>query len=221
MTDLRLYEALMLIALKRDKGTMSGTYLDQAIAAGVLGELIADGHLVVGEGKRAKLTLVDEAPTGEPVMDATIEKMSGRRDAALETWIQRISGMRGLKRRVAERLVERGVLEEKAHKRLGVVSEKRYPETDPQPGDDLRDRLRAAVLGDGEVDEQTCLLIAIADAASMLSQVFSRQELSANKKRIKALAEDERLGPATRRAIEAIQAAIVVVVAASASAGST
>ena len=214
---MRLYEELLLLILHEEKGTAKGTYANLALAAGVLGELVTEGRLEVADDKKGTVTVLDASPTGEPAMDVALEKMaSARRPKPLRSWIERIAGMRGLRDRVADPLVEQGVLREESKKVLGVFSSTRYPEADPEPQDELVERLRQAVFGDAEVDEHMCLLVAIASPAELLPRIFGRREVAQRKDRVEALAADERLGEATRKAVQQLQAAIITAVTAAA-----
>ncbi|MCD9623916.1 GOLPH3/VPS74 family protein [Rhabdothermincola salaria] len=217
---MRMYEELLLLVLHDEKGTPKGTYANLALAAGVLGELVTEGRLEVADDKKGTVTVADASPTGEAVMDRVLDKIaSARRPRPLKSWIDRIADMRGLRDRVAEPLVEQGVLHEESTKVLGLFTRTRYPEADPEPEQELVERLRRAVFGDGatsEVDEQTCLVVAVASSAELLPRIFGRKEVAGRKDRIAALAADERLGEATRKAVEQLQAAIVVAVTAAA-----
>ena len=223
---MRLHEELLLLVLSDEKGTAKGTYADLAVGAGVVGELITEGRLEVADDKHGTVTVVDASPTGDPALDLVLDKIaSARRSRPLKAWIERAGNTRRMRDRVAESLVAQGVLRRQPKKVLGIFPTTRYPEADPEPQQELVERLRAAVVGDGpttDVDERTCLVVAIAAAAEVLPRVLGRKEVAQRKERIAALASDERLGEATRKAVEQLQAAIVVVIAAgAASAGAS
>ena len=220
MGAMKLHEELLLLVLHEEKGTAKGTYANLAVAAGVLGELVTEGRLEIADDKKGTVTVADPSPTGEGAMDAALDAIaSARKPRPLKVWVERIAKQRGLRDQVAAPLVAQGVLHQESKKVLGLFSRTRYPEADPGPEQELVERIRKAVFDDGpsrDVDEQTCVVVAIASSAELLPRIFGRKEVARRKDRIAALAADERLGEATRKAVQELQAAIVLAVTAAA-----
>jgi Golgi phosphoprotein 3 len=214
--QLYLHEEIMLLALRDREGTVaSGIYCDYALGGAVLAELLLQKRAVVDQEKKKKfLRLTDATPFGDPVMDECIQKVkSTKRRAQLQTWVSRFAGVKKLKHRVAEQLCRRGILRTDEDKVLLFFSRKLYPEINPEPERNIMKRLNDAIFGDSEdVDPHTVVVLSLANSANILKVNFDKKELKARKKRIEQVAEGEMTGKATKEAIEAMQAAVMVAV---------
>lgn len=61
-----------------------------------------------------------------------------------------------------------------------------------------------------EIDPHTLVLIAICDSTGLLRANFDKKRLRDRKSRIKQIVQAELVGKATREAVEAMQAAVMV-----------
>jgi hypothetical protein len=126
---------------------------------------------------------------------------------------------------VAEQLARRGILRVEEDKVLGIFTRRIYPEVDPQPEREIIERLREVIFGESrEIDPRTVILLSLAAAADLLKLVFDRKELRGREARTQQIVNGEMTGKATREAIEAMRAAVMVacimpLIAASSSAG--
>lgn len=210
---LPLHEEVLLLALRDDEGTIApGTMYQHALAGAMLSELMLQHRIAVDESDRKKRAeVIDRTSTGSPLLDECLAKMADDKPRALQHWVQKLSGMRNLKHRVAERLCDRGILHEEEGTILLVFSRRIYPETDPRPEQEVVERLRRAIFTDErEVDARTVVLLSLADAAGILEVVFDKKELKARKERIAQVVNGDLTGKATREAIEAVQVAVLV-----------
>ena len=73
-------------------------------------------------------------------------------------------------------------------------------------------RLDQAIHNDGEVDARTTVLVALGHHAGLLKANMDRKRLKARRDRIESVITGDAVGRATRHAIEAVQAAIMVAV---------
>jgi golgi phosphoprotein 3 len=78
----------------------------------------------------------------------------------------------------------------------------------PVPDQELRERVRSAVLEGGDVDARTAVLISLARACAVLDPLFTRHERREARDRIKSITEGELLGKAVRKTVAEVQAAI-------------
>lgn len=215
MTERRvlLHEEILLLALSdRDGVVKIGSWYAQAVGGAVVAELLLAGRArVAAEGKKHRLQIVSREPLGDPLADEWLELIAAdEKQRKLATWVSRIANTRKLKHRVAMGLVQKGVLKAAEESLLLVFKRKVYPEIDPAPERDARERLRAAVLGDApEVDVRTVALLSLAKAVDLLPVVFAKKELKAHKRRIADLVSGELAGEAVRETVEAIHAVIV------------
>lgn len=218
--DLNLPEELLLLALDDESGAGRS---DVALAGGILAELAFHESIVISkEGRR---TFVDAAPASTSLADpllvechTDIVESKKRRDATY--WVQKFGSKRNLKSRVAEPLIERGVLDERKRKFL-FIELTQYPELNPIPEAQMTERLRLAIEHDHITpDARTTTLAVVANAAGLLRNNLDKKMLRARKDRLKLLAEGDHISDAVKASIEAVNAAVIVAVTASAAASS-
>jgi Fe-S-cluster formation regulator IscX/YfhJ len=72
-------------------------------------------------------------------------------------------------------------------------------------------RLKEAIFTETEdIDPRTVVLVSLADSTGLLKVIFDKKELKAHKKRIEQVVNGDVSGKATKEAIEAMQAAVLV-----------
>ena len=217
-TDLLLYEELMLLALRDEKGTLEAddTVFNYTVGAALIAELLLSGHVTIDPVKKKKKIIELRSPTrtGDPLLDECIEKLSNaKRRASINTWVSRFAGIRKLRHRVALQLCKRGILRADEDKVLLVFTRKIYPELNPRPERELIKRLRGAIFSNKkDLDPRTTVLVALVDQANVLKNVFEKQELKHQKKRIKQIGEGDLTAQAAKEVIDGVRAAIMVAV---------
>ncbi|MEZ5319508.1 MAG: GPP34 family phosphoprotein [Vicinamibacterales bacterium] len=214
---LPLHEEVMLLALRNDRGTMAGGVMfAQAAGGAMLAELLLQGRLkAVTEGRSTRVELVDRTSTGDALLDEALEKVAAAADAGRRaravTWVQRFARMRGLRHRVAERLVDRGILRADEATILLFFTRRIYPELDPTAERRIVERLDAAIFSDAsDVDPRTTVLVALAFHTGLLKANLDRARLKARRTRIRAIIDGNVAGSATKAAVEAVQVAVLV-----------
>ncbi|MFW5717879.1 MAG: GOLPH3/VPS74 family protein [Spirochaetota bacterium] len=223
-TQLTIFEELLLLALRDEKGTVrTGSWPDLAIGGGILSELALEGCIDLEKRRRSDRVVLRGSPApGHPLLARAVARISeAKRPASARTWVMRFAKMKGLRAEAAQRLVERGILGEEEHRILLVFTRTRYPERDGTAEAAIVGRVRDAVLGDETVDVRTAALVGVAHATSLLNPIFERRQLRARKKRIQSIMESTPGAAAANEAVQAVQAAIIAAtVAASAAATS-
>ncbi len=213
---LPLHEEVALLALKNDRGTVAGGVMyAQAAGGAILAELLLSGHLTSETvGKKVFAVAARPARTGSDVLDECLDKVAqSKRRATLTAWVQRFGGVKALHHRVARSLIEKGILREDEGRILFLFTRRTYPELDPRAEQAIRMRIEGAILAEtATVDPRTSVLIAIAQHSGLLKTNFDRAQLKARKARIAMIAKGEAVGDATRQAIEAVQAAVLMAV---------
>jgi Golgi phosphoprotein 3 len=226
--SLHLHEEVMLLALRDREGTVfSGAMYGFAIGGAVLAELLLEKRIDVEAVKKRKYArLLSPTPVGDPLIDECLSRIAeAKRRTQLHGWVSKLAGMKNLKHRVAEQLARRGILRVDEDKVLWIFTRRIYPEVDPQPEREIIERLHRVIFGESrEIDPRTVILLSLAQAADLLKLVFDRKDLKSRKARIQQIVNGEMTGKATKEAIEAMQAAIMVAcvipaIAASSSAG--
>ena len=212
--SLFLYEEIMLLALRDEKGTVATGFPEQVVAGAVLAELLLDNRIVVEETRKQLVDVVDHSPVGDPVIDECLEKMvAAKRRAALKIWVHRLARVKGLRHKVARQLCEQGILRAEEDKILLLFKRRVYPEIDPKPEREIIRRLRRAIFTDKrQLDPRTVVLVSLASGADLLRQAFGRKELKPRKKRIEQITNGDVTGKATKEVIAACQAAVMVAV---------
>jgi len=208
-TELHLFEEVILLALKDDKGTFyAKTYLP-AVAGAIMAELLLTGRIEV-EGKRKLVNLLDAKPFGDPLLDEILDKIrDAKRRASLQTWVQRIAATSRLSRRALEGLCRKNILREDEQQILILFKHKVYPELDHSPEQQIIWKLHEAIFSLREdLDPRVVVLLALANAADLLVIPFERKELREQKQRIKRIVAGDLIGEATKGAVDATQAAI-------------
>ena len=133
--SLSLPEEIMLLALHDDKGTTGIESMYQyAIGGAVLTELVMRGRVRLDTSKKKWVHLVNAKPTGDPLLDECLTKLSdAKKPARAQTWVSRFAGVKNLKHRLAEGLCDRGILRADRDKVMLLLSRRIYPEIDPAP----------------------------------------------------------------------------------------
>jgi len=213
----RMYEDIALLSLHDEKGSFQGSMHAHAFAGAVIAELVLLGRLRITRGKRRQtfLEVANSAPTGDPVLDGAVERIaSARRRGQAATWVGRLAAQRkpSLREGAALALVDRGLLVRTEGRVLGIFPRVRYPMTDGGPEAALVERLRMALDDDAPVpeDPRSAIILALAHSAGILGHVFERSYLRSRKARLAMLAKLEGVPGATRKAIQAAQAAVMV-----------
>lgn len=207
-----LYEEVMLLALRDEAGTLATGFVEQVVAGAVLAELLLDSRISVEDSQKQWVNLNNKQPTGDPIIDACLEKIAaGKRRASLKTWVSRLAGIKDLRHKVARKLCDRGILRADQDKILFIFNRRIYPEIDPVPEKKIIERLRSAIFTDRDpLDPHTVVLISLADGSDMLQQTFDRKELKGRKQRIKQIVNGELTGRATKEVIAACQTAVMI-----------
>lgn len=224
MTELSLHEELLLVALDDEKGTDTadwGSGVEAGLAGALLLELVTAGCLGEEDGK---LVPSGAGQPADPLAAAALEAIGGddkRRDA--KGWVGRLpKELDPLRDRVAAGLVERGVLDEQRHKRLGLFETTRYPELDPEPEQRLRESLTDVLAGGREPAAHEAMLVSLLHAHDLIKRVVPKPDRRDARKRAKQIAEGDAIGSAVGSTVSDVQAAtMVAVTAATIAAGAT
>lgn len=212
--SLHLHEQVLLLALRNDKGTVAGGVMHQQAAGGaILAELILEGRLrVETEGRSTWAVVSNRASTGDAILDECLRRVSeSKRRGTLRTWVQRFGAVKQLKHRAAAALVDKGVLREEEDTVLLLFTRRIYPELDPAYERLIIERLERAIYSDtASVDPSTTVLVGLAHHAGLLKANLDKTRLKARKDRIKSITAGDAIGKATKQAIEAVQAAMIV-----------
>lgn len=210
-----LVEETALLAFRDDTGRNAVQHLELGLAGAVLLELTLARRIDIDDGGR--VVVLDAAPTGHPVTDTCLARISGDKPRKAKAWVQKLS--RGLKNQVLHTLVDQRVLTHQRDSVLGFIPFNRYRPADARVEAEIRTRLDQAVTMSVGVDERTSALAGIVYAANMEKAAFPDRKRRETRKILKTLSESSWAATATKKAIAAAQAAVTAAVASSASSG--
>lgn len=210
-SGLRLHHELLLLALHDEKGSMRVSNPGILLAGGILGELLLEGRVTLERGAKPSKDRIapgDPRSLSDPLLDECLRKIrDAKRPKAPKDWVMKFSQISGLRKRVATDLVRKGILRERRTRVLLLFPWTFFPVLDPTSERRIVERVRNAVLGDGEVDERTGALVAIAAKTGALKHVLDKRALKERKHRIEEIAEEQLAASAVQGAVEAAQAA--------------
>lgn len=207
--ELILAEQLLLLFLDDEKGSDQASWGgDPGLAGAILLDLTAQRALAEDDGD---LVAVSGAALQHPLLaaaHAVIESSDKRRNA--KGWVGRLpKELKPLRARTAELLVERGVLTEERRKILGLFPSTRFPAADPRPERELRERLRAVLLGERQPTPQDAMLIALLIPYDQVKRLVPRDRRKDAQRRAKEVAEGGAAAKAVDDTLKGIQAAVI------------
>ena len=210
---LPLYEEILLLALDDDKGTSSGAgFYTNAMGGAILAELAMTGAISIADDKNKRVSVGRRTRLDDPLLDECLALVTeAKKPKKAAEWVGKFAHVKDLKNRAARQLVAKGVLIEETDTVMMVFKRTVYPEVDGGPEKDLRERMNKAIFtATTNVEPRTVVIIAMAQAAGMLGKIFPKKKLKERKKRIEQLTSGQLAGKATKEAVQAVQAAIMV-----------
>jgi hypothetical protein len=216
---MRLADELLLLAYS-DEGTaeVSQHALDLGLSGAVLLDLALAERFDVRDGR---IVVADPSPTGDPVLDDALARVAGDKTGRTpRDWISKLS--KNLRERLLDGLVATGVLTREKDRVLGLFPRTRYPAAHGvvAPAEsDARQRLAAALDGPDPVPTRTAALATLVQAVGLAGTVLPGRPGRQVKDRIAAmsqaaLAGDSWASEGVRKAIEEVEAGIMVAIVA-------
>ncbi|KQW49391.1 hypothetical protein ASC77_12025 [Nocardioides sp. Root1257] len=215
-------EDLLLLLLDDASGKLTGTsYPQPALGGALLIELALSGAAEVEEKtsvwRSAKVRAVPGNTPEDPILRTAYDVVAARERGAQDL-VERLG--KGAKEQLADRLVERGILERREDKVLGLFPRTRWPAVDSTHEEQVRRALTASLVGGAEPDQRTGALVALLSAIDKAHKVVDHEGMSSRdvRKRAKQVSEGAWAAKAVRDAIAASTAAIAAVAASTAAA---
>ncbi|MFG1607171.1 GPP34 family phosphoprotein [Actinoplanes sp. NPDC049265] len=211
---MNLIEELALIGYA-DDGTpvTDGMHLDNGLGGALLLELAMTERIDV---ESDRVVVRDPSPAGHPMLDAALLRIAQDRPRKPKDWVAKLA--KDTRGQVMAGLVAQGVVREEKGKVLLIFPRTRYPAThgvEPAAETDARQRMRAAVAGDGPVEPRTAALCALVAATGLDRKVFADLDRRRVKARLREISQGEWAATAVKKAIEQVQAAVMAAVTAS------
>jgi len=220
---LSLAEKLMLLALHDEKGSVvfsASSALQYGLAGALILDLFFQNKITLAE---KNIRVIDATPTNDPLLDQVLALIhSSEKQKDSKHWIYKIDRkVKGIKNQITDALVQKEILRREEHRLLWVFHYKRYPTRNISPEQEIRQRIHHIVLMNHSPDETDRALISLMKACSLINEVFPKEQRKQAKKRIKEIAEDEKIGEAVSAIVAEITAAVTIAVIAATSASTT
>ncbi len=211
MKPLTLSEQLLLLALKDEKGTVvssASIALDYGLIGALLMELAMADRIAVRD---RHLGVLKSEATGDDLLDELMAHITGRdgKPKAVRYWLPRLARkIKKLRHRVAERLVNTGILRREDRRILGIFPSVRYPTVNPLPELEVREKLKNTILMETEPGCDVVVLASLLKACNLVTEVFDKRSKKQAMRRLKKLSADEPIAKAVGETVAAVQAAV-------------
>ena len=205
---MRLTEELILLILDEKTGYL-GMVPDWDFSCVMAGAVIADLSLQNRvDVDLESLNLLDATPTGDPLLDPTLEEISQSEETrSMQYWIEKNTPRSDdIVEITLERLAEKGILETDVGgfwTMTKLVSrEKAYPVSDEGSGQEAKSRIMDIVLHDTIPDPRDIILICLMHICNGFKILLSEDDYLEKLERVKALSRMDLVGIAIAQAVE-------------------
>jgi len=200
---LRFVEEILLLLLRDDNGkfiNVTQSSIDRAVAGAVLMELAMENRI---DTDLEQLILVDATPVGDSLLDPTLAMIAEGQGADARQWVGQAAQMAPEIREAAlDRLVERGILERQDDRFLWVFRSRRYPTIDGEAEREVKLRIMGVLFSDEIPSPRDVVIISLAHACGIFSQMLSRRELEQASARIEQVRKLDLIGQAMSQSIQ-------------------
>ena len=211
MTTL-IAEDLVLLLLDDESGKFTNaSYLDTGIGGALLIELALAETVDVVKGSglwaRARVRPTGLAAPSDPVLAEALSVIAEKERTAQDL-VDRLGKRR--RDQLLDRLRERGIVEPREDRVLGLIPRRRWPSVDSAHEAGVRRELGDVLLRGVTPTERAAALVSVLSALDIAHKVVDREGAPARdvKKRAKEVAEGDWAAKAVRDSIAAAQAAV-------------
>lgn len=211
MVTLTLAEQFLLLALDDASGkllSLPERSFDYALAGAVLADLTRAGRIKVVGDSIELLSTVSVASRAEDFGLLELEQSAvGSLRGALTHLAAEVNGLR---HKLTDQLVDKGILRKQDHEFLWVFHYTRYPLADKEAENAVKQRLRNRILmPDIPATESDHLLISLAHICELDGLLLSEKEQSQQASRLAEIARNDRIGGAVQACLDEIQRALM------------
>ena len=211
-------EDLLLLLLDDEKGTLSTSYERPLLGGALLLELSLGGQVEMERTRilrtaQARATGQGGTPSDPLLADALA--VVAERPRSAQQLVDRLG--KAARQPLLDRLVERGLVQRRTSKVLGLIPRTTWPAADARHEAEVRRRLQAVLVEGHHPDPRTAALAALLAAVDRAHRVVDRGTVPARtiKQRAKQLGEGQWASDAVRASVQASQAAVMAAVTAS------
>jgi hypothetical protein len=201
----------LFLLLRRDDGKPESASAQRGygLAAAVITDLVLAERVTLSDDKDPRMTVLVPGPPGHPVLDAAMARLEQRDGKKLSSLVT--DRKLALERPVATALAEAGVIRIEEKRALGLVPE-RYPVLEPEPERRVREQLRTVLMG-GEPRPGDATLLAILQGLGVAGKVLEAEKGTLGrrdlKRRIEEVSTEVKAGEAVKKAVDAMNAALI------------
>jgi hypothetical protein len=210
---------LLLVNDRTGRFLVDSTKLDNVLAGAVLVELVTIervGFPPAGTGvKRGRMVAVDPTPPDDPVLAGALATIAARRPAKPEQLVAKLR--KRLRAALLERLTAAGALRRSTRKVLGIPWRTTWSAGDSSHKRELHARLQDVLVAGQTPDSRTAALISLLVAVNAAPKVVGGDKKTV-RRRAKDIAAGDWAGAAVKKAIDAVNATVAVIIATSAGA---
>lgn len=211
MVPLTLAEQLLLLALDDETGKLlplPDRSLDYALAGAIIADLARVGRLTV---TRDTIRVMDSTPVESVPEDLGLLDLNQANVNTLRGALSHLAGdAHGLRKRITDQLVSKGILSEDDKEFLWIFHFSRYPLADSQTELAVKQRLRNRIRDVSiPMENRDHVLISLIHACQLESLLLSEQERVQYSERIDEICSHDRIGQAVMDCLEEIQKAIL------------
>ncbi|MXZ98729.1 MAG: GPP34 family phosphoprotein [Acidimicrobiaceae bacterium] len=203
---LRFAEEIILLTLRDEDGkflSVPVASMQHALAGAVLMDLALENRI---DTDPENLVLIDSAPVGDSLLDPTLEKIAAGEQRDARHWVEQTARQADeIREQALARLVERGILEQHDERFLWVFRSRRYPVIDGREEREVKLRILGVLLSDEIPDPRDIVIICLADACGILSQLLPKREFAGVRDRIEQVRKLDLIGQAMAQAIHDIE----------------
>lgn len=208
-SEMLLAEEYLLLSLDEKSGReiVPAQKLRPALAAALLAELALVERIRftprdAGWHNSGRVIVTSTESTGDAVLDQALRSIEERKDPKVASLVSETSTKRlskGLRKRLAERLVETGVLQET---RTEMLEMRRWYVVEPRVVEEIRGRLHKCLIDNETPTDRTLTLVALLHATKLLGKVVHTDDRAALKDRVADLSAGDWAGRAVQDAID-------------------
>lgn len=204
-------QVLLLVLTDRTASLLRDTHFNYALGGAVLTELLLAGRIELEATETQRLvTVVDETPTGDPVLDDGLGQIIGAtRRSNPRRWVDRFADHDELHMRVARQLCRKDVLDEHPDRVVLVFRRLVFADLDPEVQEEVTGKVRDAIFGDDTVDARVALTAVLARAGDILKAVFDEDEVAEHEERIENLLDRVEWSEDMKEAVREAESAVV------------
>ena len=211
---LRFAEEVMLLLLDDDGERflrVPDWSLRYALGGAVLMDLAMEDRI---DTDLEKLMLIDPTPLDDDILDPVLAEIvaeTGTHDSRF--WVERAGARAEAIREAAiDRLVVRGILERREDRFLWVFRSRRYPVVDGTAEREVKLRIMELLFSDMIPTPRDVVIICLADACGIFTELLSRRELNHVTPRIRHLRQLDLIGQAVTAAVWDIEVSLAQVI---------